>query len=88
MDSIYLPTLHTFAMENVFTGSCGMLRFKITPNVQKLGKEVDFENSNMLAELWHGIYCYEKSTIEASQTFPLSEDGRCALRQWLTDNIF
>ena len=27
MDSIYIPTLHTFAMENVFTGSCGLFRY-------------------------------------------------------------
>ena len=32
---IYLPTLHTFAMDNEFTGSAGALRFKITPQVVK-----------------------------------------------------
>ena len=41
MKEIFLPTLHTFAMQNVFTGSCGNLRFKITPNVSKNGKEVE-----------------------------------------------
>ena len=62
MADIFIPTLHTFAMKNPFTGSCGMLRFRIVPKVVKVegnNKEVDFENSNMLAELWHGIYCYE-----------------------------
>ena len=50
MTDIYLPTLHTFAMNNVFTGSCGALRFKLTPNVVKLtAKEVDMENSTIFA---------------------------------------
>ena len=30
---IYLPTLHTFAMNNIFTGSHGNLRFRIAPKV-------------------------------------------------------
>ena len=42
MTEIYIPTLHSFAMENVFTGSFQGLRFKIAPNVVKLTqKEVD-----------------------------------------------
>ena len=39
---IYLPTLHTFAMNNIFTGSFGTLRFRIAPNVEMLTpKEVE-----------------------------------------------
>ena len=50
MADIYIPTLHTFAMKNTFTGSCGMLRFKIVPNVQMATpKEVDFPNSSITA---------------------------------------
>ena len=63
MSEIFLPTLHTFAMENIFTGSCGDLRFKITPKVTKIGKEVDFPNSSIFAEFWKGPFCYEKSEI-------------------------
>ena len=87
MCEIFLPTLHTFAMENVFTGSCGQLRFKITPNITKMGKEVDFENSSMFVEYWKGLFCYEKSEILGNETFPLSEDGRANLQQWLQDKI-
>ena len=87
MDSLFLPTLHTFAMENIFTGSCGLFRFKITPSVVKLGKEVDFANSSMFAEYWHGPFCYEKSEIEGNETFPLSDDGRQAMLQWLQAHI-
>lgn len=51
LDEFFIPTLHTFAMDNVFTGSHGDFRFKITPNIQKkTPKEVDFEKSTILAE--------------------------------------
>ena len=33
MTELFLPTLHTFAMKNLFTGSYGMLRFLIKPEV-------------------------------------------------------
>ena len=86
MGEIFLPTLHTFAMENVFTGSCGNFRFKITPSVKKIGKEVDFENSSLFAEFWHGPFCYEKSDILGNETFPLSEEGRQNMLNWLISN--
>ena len=86
---IYIPTLHTFAMNNVFTGSYGNLRFRIAPKVEKLpgSKEVDMENSTIEAEYWYGQLCYEKSTMEEKQVFPMTEDGRAALQQWLEGKI-
>ena len=88
MADIYLPTLHTFAMGNEFTGSCGLLRFKIVPNVVELTpKEVDMENSSINAEYWHGEFCYEKSQKEGNATFPMSEEGRAALKAWLESNV-
>jgi len=88
MAEIFLPTLHTFAMKNTFTGSCGQLRFKIVPKVEMLTpKEVDMENSSIFAEFWHGPFCYEKSQMEGQATFPMSEEGRQALKDWLESNI-
>ena len=88
MADIFLPTLHTFAMNNIFTGSCGALRFRIEPKVQMLTlKEVDVENSTIFVEAWHGPLCYEKSQMEAEATFPMSEEGRLALKAWLERNI-
>ena len=85
---IFIPTLHTFAMKNVFTGSCGMLRFKITPEVtMATPKEVDFAASSIKAELWHGLYCYEKSEVEKTENFPMTEEGRLAMKAWLEENI-
>lgn len=88
MEEIYLPTLHWFAMNNPFTGSNGLLRFKAKPNVVMLNaKEVNFEESSIVCEYWHGQFCYEKSEMEGTETFPMSETGREAMKQWLTDHI-
>ena len=82
---IYIPTLHSFAMNNIFTGSEGNLRFRIVPKVAKLpgSKEVDMENSSIEAEYWYGVLCYEKSTIEGKEVFPMTDDGRTNLQAWL-----
>ena len=88
MAEIFLPTLHTFAMNNIFTGSCGMLRFRAVPNVvMATAKEVDMEASSIHVEYWHGLFCYEKSTMEGEQTIPMSEEGRLAMKTWLEENI-
>jgi hypothetical protein len=88
MEDFFIPTLHTFAMKNTFTGSSGNFRFKITPDIHmKTPKEVDFECSSMLAEYWHGLFCYEKSTVEGQQTFPLTEAGRSEMIEWLQCNL-
>ena len=88
MADIYIPTLHTFAMKNDFTGSCGMLRYLITPTVEmRTPKEVDMENSSITAQFWHGIYCYEKSEVEETKNFPMSEEGRQEMKAWLEANI-
>ncbi len=88
MNELFIPTLHTFAMNNVFTGSCGLFRFRAAPNVvKKTPKEVDMEASSITAEFWHGLYCYEKSQMEGKETFPMTEEGRAAMKQWLESNI-
>ena len=88
MEPLFIPTLHTFAMKNLFTGSYGMLRFRIKPDiVMATPKEVDFDQSSMFVEYWHGLYCYEKSEMEGSETFPLTEEGRQAMLQWLKSKV-
>lgn len=87
MAELFLPTLHTFAMNNIFTGSVGLFRFRAEPRVvMATPKEVDFEQSSIHAEFWHGPLCYEKSTMEGERTFPMSEEGRAQLHAWLTEN--
>ena len=88
MEKIFVPTLHTFAMNNIFTGSNGLFRFRAVPKVVMLNpKEVDFNESTIFVEFWHGLFCYEKSEMEGQQTFPLTEEGRSAMIVWLESNI-
>ena len=87
MAELYIPTLHTFAMNNTFTGSSGDFRFRAEPKVEWAGKEVVFENSSIRAEFWHGPFCYEKSEMEGEQTFPMTEEGRQNMKSWLESNI-
>ena len=88
MQDLFIPTFHTFENGNVFTGSYGALRFKITPQVQMLpgNKEVNHAESSMTAEYWHGLYCYEKSQIEESKVFPLTPQGREEMKDWLQEH--
>ena len=88
MEELFIPTLHTFAMKNLFTGSYGQLRFRIKPDVvMATPKEVDFDQSTMFVEYWHGLYCYEKSEMEGSETFPLTDAGREEMIRFLKSKI-
>ena len=56
MAELFLPTLHTFAMNNPFTGSCGLFRFRAVPNVvMATPKEVDFAASSIYTLYSKGI---------------------------------
>ena len=84
MPDIFIPTLHTFENNNIFTGSCGALRFRIAPDVKMATpKEVDMEASSINAEYWYGEKCYELSRIEETRNFPMSAEGRADLKSWL-----
>lgn len=88
MEDLFVPTLHTFAMKNLFTGSLGLFRFRAMPNViMATPKEVDFEQSTITVEYWHGLYCYEKSEMEGQETFPLTEQGRQDMIDWLKSKV-
>ena len=88
MPDIFLPTLHWFAMTNTFSGSCGAFRFMAKPNVvMATAKEVDFEQSSIKCEFWHGLFCYEKSEMEGEKVFPLTEAGREEMKAWLESHV-
>ena len=88
MEELFIPTLHTFAMKNTFTGSYGMLRFRVQPNVvMATPKEVDFTQSTIFVEYWHGLFCYEKSQMEGENTFPMTAEGREDMIAWLEEHI-
>ena len=50
-------------------------------------KEVDFEQSKIIAEYWHGLFCYEKSEMEGTKSFPMTEEGRQSMKAWLEAHI-
>ena len=88
MAELFIPTLHTFAMNNIFTGSSGMFRFRAVPKVvMKTPKEVDFEASTIEVAYWHGLFCFEKSEMEGEEIFPMTEEGRLAMKAWLESKI-
>jgi hypothetical protein len=88
MADLFIPTLHTFAMKNIFTGSCGGFRFRICPEViMATPKEVDMQASSIQAQYWHGPFCYENSVMEGTETFPMTPEGREAMKKWLEDHI-
>ena len=88
MKEVFLPTLHWFAMKNTFSGSCGEFRFMAKPDViMATAKEVDFEQSSIKCQFWHGLFCYEKSQMEGERTFPMTEEGRLEMKAWLEENI-
>lgn len=84
MSALYLPVFHHFENGNVYTGSSGPFRFKITPSVvMATQKEVDHAASSIKAEYWHGILSYEFSEIEGEKVFPMSQEGRAEMLAWL-----
>ncbi len=88
MADLFLPTLHTFAMNNIFTGSCGAMRFRAVPKVvMATPKEVDMGQSSIHVEYWHGLFCYEKSEMEGAADFPMSDQGLADMKQWLEEKI-
>ena len=88
MKEVFLPTLHWFAMTNTFSGSFGEFRFMAKPDViMATAKEVDFDQSSIKCEFWHGPFCYEKSEMEGERRFPMSEEGRMEMKAWLEENV-
>ncbi|MFR5761487.1 MAG: hypothetical protein ACLUFI_07730 [Oscillospiraceae bacterium] len=39
MEPLFLPVLHSFENNNIFTGSFGALRFRVTPSIVMLEPE-------------------------------------------------
>lgn len=88
MADLFIPTLHSFAMNNIFTGSWGLFRFRAAPKVvMATQKEVDFEASSIHAEFWHGKLCWELSEMEGARTFPMTQEGVNEMKAWLESNI-
>lgn len=71
---VYIPVMKAFENGNTFTGSAGALRFRLDPMA---------DEGQIRARIWYGEYCFEKSEMADDRRFPLSDEGRMALRDWL-----
>ena len=90
MNTVWLPVFHHFENGNIFTGSAGLFRYKITPDavlIPPQKKELDYAASSIKAEYWHGPLSYELSAIEGEKTFPMSPEGRAEMQAWLESNL-
>lgn len=82
----YVTNLHSWINGNPFYGSFHGLRFRIKPApvLDKITGE-PLENSSVEALVWYGEYCLEESETAASAVFPLSEQGREQVIDWLEE---
>jgi len=76
MAEIYVPNYMSFSNDNTFLGSYQGLRFKLSP---------DLGDRTILAEYWYGPLCYESSTMDGTETFPLSDEGIAAMKSRLLE---
>lgn len=85
MAELFIPTLHYLKNENLFTGSSGLLRFRIEPQIPKDEKKKPIfdDSARLFCWVWHGEKCFELSEIELERDFPLTEEGRAELKNWL-----
>ena len=70
-----LPGLLYF-QSGVYKGSAKGTRYKIGP-----------EDDNLAVEIWLEPNCYEKAEILERAEFELSDIGRSAMVEWLTEKI-
>lgn len=76
MPDIHVPNYMSFHNDNIFLGSYQGLRFKLSPNVGEL---------TIRAEYWFGPLCYELSTMDGEETFPMSDEGIAHMKDWLRE---
>lgn len=71
-----LPGLLYFQNGGVYKDSAGKTRYKIDPT-----------DSKLTICTWLSANCFEKAEIEEQIEFELSDDGRSAMIEWLTEKI-
>ena len=61
MGELFIPTLHTFAMNNIFTGSMGLFRFRAKPEVvMATAKEVTSRKAQFMWNTGMGFTAIKK----------------------------
>lgn len=88
MAPLFLPVLSHFENKNRWSSSAGRLRYLITPHLAPLPKGMEEADgappgSTLTVEVWEGPWAYEFSTVEHTETFPLTQEGLNALPPFL-----
>ena len=74
--NLYLPTLTHWLHRNQWTGSLGKAQYYILPRP---------DEDIMDAELWLGPLSRPLCVVDVQASFPITDDGVEALRQWLIE---
>ena len=72
-ESFTILPLYYFTIKNMYSGSKGNFNYKIIPK----------ENFHLL--IWYGKNCSAKSEIVAEADFPLEEESRPLICDWLDE---
>lgn len=82
----YVTNLHSWLNGNAFYGSFHGLRFLIKPTaiLDKVTGE-PLEGSRVEVLVWTGEYCLEESEVLAKAEYPLTEQGREQVIDWLEE---
>lgn len=82
----YLTNLHSWSNGNAFYGSLRAMRFLVKPTVARDKQSGELlPESKVEAFVWKGEYCMEESEILAQAEFPLTEEGREQVIEWLEE---
>ena len=81
---LFLPVLSHFENRNAWSSSAGRMRYLITPHLAPFPEGMEEGDgappgSTLTIEVWEGPWAYEFSTVEAQETFPLTQEGLDAL---------
>lgn len=84
--NFYVTNLHSWTNGNAFYGSLRAMRFLVKPTVVRNKQNGAIEpESKVETFVWKGEYCMEESEIRAQAEFPLTEEGREQVIDWLEE---
>ncbi len=67
-----VPAIGFFENKNIYTGSSGEFRFRIAP-----------DDEGLIASVWQGKFCYEKSEILEEAHFEKTDKGLEEAVDWV-----
>ena len=84
MAEYFMPAFSHFQNGNPWSASAGRLNYLITPLIPKDENKIPvLENATFEVQVWEGPWERSFSTIEATETFPLTEEGLAAIPAFL-----